>query len=61
MQGAADGEIILQLHHNVLTHQGLEERVKQHLLVCVCFDEVKRSLDFAYLTAFLMEQPEKSE
>ena len=25
VEGAADGEIILELHHHVLTHQGFEE------------------------------------
>ena len=25
VQSAADGEIILELHHHVFTHQGLEE------------------------------------
>ena len=30
MQSTTNGEVILQLHHHVLPHQGLEERVEQH-------------------------------
>ena len=35
VQSATDGEIILQLHNHVLTHQGLEERVEQHDVAAV--------------------------
>ena len=30
MEGAADAEVVLELHHHVLAHQRLEERVEQH-------------------------------
>ena len=30
MEGAADGEVVLQLNHDVLADQRLEERVEEH-------------------------------
>ena len=30
VEGAADGEVVLQLDHDVLADQGLEERVEEH-------------------------------
>ena len=30
VQGAADGEVVLQLDHDVLSDKGLEERVEEH-------------------------------
>ena len=40
MQGPLDAEIILQLHHQLLAHECLEERVKQlEVYGCVCVSE----------------------
>lgn len=30
VEGAADGEVVLQLDHDVFADQGLEERVEEH-------------------------------
>jgi len=42
VQCSADWEIILQLHHNILAHQGFEEGLEQHVRAFAILSTIER-------------------